>query len=94
MAVTVVIPGPLLALAGGQARVTLDTGPATVGEVLGQLWQRHPGLRDRVLTEQGTVRPHVNVFVGDESIRYVGGLSAPVPDGGVLTILPAVSGGG
>jgi sulfur-carrier protein len=93
MAVTVVIPGPLLPLTGGRARVTLEAGPGTVAEVLAELWQKHPGLRDRVLTEQGEVRPHVNVFVGDESIRYVGGLAAAVPDGGVLAILPAVSGG-
>jgi sulfur-carrier protein len=93
MAVTVVIPGPLLPLTDGRARVSLEAGPATVADVLAELWRRHPGLRDRVLTEQGHVRPHVNVFVGDESIRYLGGLAAEVPDGAVLTILPAVSGG-
>jgi molybdopterin synthase sulfur carrier subunit len=93
MALTIVIPAPLLALTGGRDRITLDPPPPTVGEALARLWQKHPGLRDRILTEQGQVRPHVNVFIGDESIRFVGGLAAPVPDGEVLTILPAVSGG-
>jgi molybdopterin converting factor small subunit len=93
VAVTIVIPGPLLPLTGGQARVKLEPAPATVADALERLWQRHPGLRDRILTEQGQVRPHVNVFVGDESIRYAGGLQARLSDGSVLTILPAVSGG-
>jgi molybdopterin converting factor small subunit len=43
--------------------------------------------------ETGEVRQHVNVFVGDENIRFSGGLTTPVRDGAVLTILPAVSGG-
>ena len=93
MAVSVVIPAALLPLTGGRAQVTLEPSPRTVGDALSRLWEQHPGLRDRILTEQGQVRPHVNVFVGDESIRYAGGLAAPVPDGGVVTILPAVSGG-
>jgi molybdopterin synthase sulfur carrier subunit len=39
------------------------------------------------------VRPHVNVFVGTESIRFTGGLNTPVPDGAEIWIVPAVSGG-
>jgi sulfur-carrier protein len=93
VALTIVIPGPLLALTGGQAQVTLEPAPATVIEAFDRLWLKHPGLRDRILTEQGQLRRHVNVFVGDESIRYAGGLAAPVADGAVVTILPAVSGG-
>jgi molybdopterin converting factor small subunit len=54
---------------------------------------RHPGVWDRVLTEEGAVRQHVNVFVGDESIRYTGGLDTPVPPSAVISIVPAVSGG-
>jgi molybdopterin converting factor small subunit len=50
-------------------------------------------VRDRVLTDQGAVRPHVNVFVGPESIRFTGGLDTPVSDGAEISILPAVSGG-
>jgi hypothetical protein len=50
-------------------------------------------VQPRVVTEAGEVRPHVNVFVGSESIRYSGGLATPVPDGAEIVILPAVSGG-
>jgi len=93
MPVTFVIPSPLRPLAGGRERVRVEASPATVGDALAALWAAHPPLRDRVLTEQGAVRPHVNIFVGEESIRYTGGLATPVPDGAELAIIPAVSGG-
>jgi molybdopterin converting factor small subunit len=51
-------------------------------------------MRDRVVTEQGEVRPHINIFVGDENIRYSGGLATPVTAESVISIVPAVSGGG
>jgi len=93
MPVTVHLPGPLSAYAGGVSRVVLDVAPASVGEALAALGTRHPGVRDRVLDEQGRVRPHVNVFVGKQSIRYSGGLATPLPQSSDLFILPAVSGG-
>ena len=71
----------------------VGASPASVGEALAALWSMHPGVRDRVVTEQGDVRPHVNVFVGSESIRYTGGLATPVRDGDEVSIIPAVSGG-
>ena len=93
MAVTFLIPGYLRAFTGDRNRVTVTSSPATVAEALAALWAVHPGIRDRVVTEQGDVRPHVNVFVGSESIRFTGGLSTPVPDGAEISIVPAVSGG-
>jgi hypothetical protein len=55
----------------------------------------HPGLRDRVTNERGALRPHVNVFVGDEAVRFLGGLAAPLPMAASveISIVPAVSGG-
>lgn len=91
--VTVTLPGPLHAAAGGRARVTLDDDASTVGEALGALFARHPALRDRIVTEQGDVRPHVNVFVGRVSIRDSGGLATPLHDGARVAVIPAVSGG-
>jgi molybdopterin synthase sulfur carrier subunit len=48
---------------------------------------------DRVMTEQGAVREHVNVFVGEESIRFADGLATRVDDGDTILIVAAVSGG-
>lgn len=99
MAVVFHIPAALLAHSGGRARVEVAGEPADVGEALALLWRAHPGLRDRVLTERGEVRPHVQVFVGAESIRWTGGLATPVMVGAgtaavaEISIVPAVSGG-
>jgi molybdopterin converting factor small subunit len=93
VSVTVQLPGPLRPFAQGRRQVTLDPPPSTVGEALEALWLLHPALRDRVLDEQGRVRPHVNVFVGTDNVRDGAGLDAGVPDGSEIAIIPAVSGG-
>ena len=93
MPVTIYLPSYLHAFAEGRDRIELDAAPATVGEALEALWALHPGVRDRVMTEQGQVRPHVNVFVDRENIRYTGGLGTAVPADGEISIIPAVSGG-
>jgi len=93
MRVTFVLPGPLHTLAGGRAEVAVEPASPTVADALAALWAAHPGLRDRVLTEDGRLRPHVNVFVGHRSVRFTGGLATAVYDGAEVAILPAVSGG-
>ena len=93
MSVAVAIPGPLRSWTDGRSRVALEGSPATIHEALAALCRAYPGVRDRILTEQGEVRPHINVFVGDQSIRDTGGLATPVRDGAEIAIIPAVSGG-
>ena len=93
MAVTFHIPGPLRGFAGGRSQVELETSAATLGEALEALWSACPGIRDRVVTEQGQVREHISVFVGNEDIRYTGGLTTPIPPQTEISIVPAVSGG-
>ena len=93
MRIQVHVPGPLLAYADGQGHVAVEFEGATVGEALAGLWALHPRLRDRILDEQGRVRPHVNLFVDRESIRYTGGLATPLEPGATLSVVPAVSGG-
>ena len=93
MPVVFVIPGPLRELAGDRGEVGVDGSAGTVGEALSLLWASCPAVRDRVMTELGEVRPHINIFVDGQSIRYSGGLETPVRDGAEISILPAVSGG-
>jgi molybdopterin synthase sulfur carrier subunit len=93
MAVAVRIPSYLAAFAGGRNSFALDGSPATVADALATLWQLHPALRDRILDEQGQVRPHINIFVGEEAIRFAEGLATRVPANAEVLIVPAVSGG-
>lgn len=93
MPVVFVIPGPLREFAGNHDEVTVDGAPRDVAGALSMLWEEWPGLRDRLLNELGEVRPHVNIFVDGECIRYCGGLDAAVRDGSEVVIVPALSGG-
>jgi molybdopterin synthase sulfur carrier subunit len=93
MAVTFLIPGPLRPHADGRSEVEVNVSTANVAQALTALWQICPGLRDRVLNEQGEVRQHVNIFVAEDNIRNHDGLAAAVKNGAVITIVPAVSGG-
>jgi len=91
--VTFHIPGALREFTEGRSIVEIETGPATLGDALSALWTLYPGVRDRIATEQGQVREHINIFIGDENVRYTGGLASPVSDGSEISIVPAVSGG-
>ena len=93
MSITFIIPGPLREFANGQRDVVLDVPAHTVGGALSELWGLYPGLQDRVLTEQGDVRQHINIFAGDENIKYTGGFNTPLKDEIEIYIIPAVSGG-
>lgn len=92
MSVTVVLPGQLRELAGGRSRVELG-GCATVRDALEALRGELPAVYDRIITERLEVRPHVNVFVGSDNIRWSDGLDTPLGDGSELFVLPSVSGG-
>ena len=85
------IPTPLRPYTGGAGEVTVEA--ATVGEALAALGRAHEGVLDRVLDPSGDVRGFVNVFVGEKNIRTLGGLSAPVGEATVISIVPAVAGG-
>jgi len=93
MAVSFRIPTYLAAFAGGETLLKVERAPATVGAALESLWQIHPALRDRIIDEQGGVRQHINIFVGEEAIRFADGLATKVPEGTEILIVPAVSGG-
>ena len=57
------------------------------------LIRQHPDLKAQVLTEDGALHRHLNVFLNDDDIRYLGKLDAKVTDGDTLTLMPAVAGG-
>lgn len=91
MSVTVRVPTTLRTLTGGAAEVAVDG--STVAEVLDGLEQAHAGFKERLLDDGGQLRRFVNVFVADDDVRFLDGLSTPVPDGETVAIIPAVAGG-
>jgi molybdopterin converting factor small subunit len=91
--VTFQIAGYLTEFTGGDAEIKLDAAPSSVGEALGQLWKRYVGLRDRVVTEQGEVRPHVNIFLNSQVVRRDRVLQTEINGDAEICIMPAVSGG-
>lgn len=91
MNVSVRIPTPLRATTAGASEVAVEA--ATVREMLEDLERRHPGIRERLCEPTGEVRRFVNVFVGDEDIRFLQGLDTPLTDGIQVSIVPAVAGG-
>lgn len=93
MPLTFHIPGPLREFTAGRGAVAIEQSPTTLAEALSALWQLYPGLRDRIVTEQGQVREHINIFVGDEDVRYTGGFTSRIPAGSYISIVPAISGG-
>jgi len=92
MPVTVHLSGYLKPFSGGETEVVLDSEFATVEDVLDSLWKRHLALRDRVLTETGDIRQHVNIFVGSDDVKRNNGLKTRVK-GSDIHIFNAVSGG-
>ena len=91
--VRIVLPEALRELAGGRTVVEVPGEPATVRAVLAGLRTAHAGAYDRLATEQGYLRPHVNIFVDGANIRFTDGLETAVAEGGEVLVLPAISGG-
>lgn len=91
MSVSVRIPTILRPLTGGATEVASEGD--TLAAVLDRLESDHPGLKARVLDDAGKVRRFVNVYVGEEDVRFAGGLETPTPAGSKISIIPAVAGG-
>ena len=91
--ITFELPRALRPHAKGSTAVVVEAECATVREALLALAEHWPGVTERVLDERGEIRPHVNIFVETESVKFLDGLDTPVAELDTITILPAVSGG-
>ena len=65
----------------------------TIGDLIVHLDSAHPGIRERLLDDDGRLRRFVNLYVGDEDVRLDKGLQTEVPEGSEVLIIPAVAGG-
>ncbi len=96
-AVSVRVPTILRIYTDGASEVTVDPASSDAGEtlagVLDALEAAYPGIRARVLDDNGALRRFVNIYVGDEDVRFAGGLETPTPSGTQVSVIPAVAGG-
>ncbi|NUP09365.1 MAG: molybdopterin synthase sulfur carrier subunit [Polyangiaceae bacterium] len=84
------IPTPLRTLTQGADEVAAVG--ATVADVIADLESKYPGIKDRLCDEKG-VRKFINIFVGDEDIRFLEGLKTELKNGDRISIVPAIAGG-
>jgi molybdopterin converting factor small subunit len=89
--VSVRIPTILRTYTEGKSEVSADG--STLSEVIENLDSSYPGIKGRVLDEQGALRRFVNVYVGNDDVRFIEGLDTPTPDGAQVSVIPAVAGG-
>ncbi len=88
---TIRIPTPLRPYTNGQS--DLQIAGKTVGQVLDNLVQQYPALRTHIFNENGELRPFVNLFIGEDNINDLQGITTPVQDGDRLLLIPSIAGG-
>jgi molybdopterin converting factor small subunit len=91
MSVHVRVPTILRTYTGGESEVTAEGG--TLEAVLADLEARYAGIRARIVDETGELRRFVNVYVGNDDVRFLDGLATATPDGTKISVIPAVAGG-
>ena len=91
MSVSVRIPTILRTYTGGESEVAAEG--ATLAEVLDDLDGNYAGIKGRILDESGELRRFVNVYVGNDDVRFLDNLGTPTPDGAQISVIPAVAGG-
>jgi len=88
---TVRIPTILRTYTQGESEVTANG--ATLAEVLDDLDASYAGIKGRILDDQGELRRFVNVYVGNDDVRFLDNLQTATPDGTQISVIPAVAGG-
>ena len=91
MAIEVKIPTILRTYTDGAKSV--DAKGDTLAALIDDLDGTHPGLKGRLITDDGGLHRFVNIYVNDEDVRFTGSLETGLKDGDVVTVLPAVAGG-
>jgi len=91
MSVSVRIPTILRTYTGGESEVAASG--TTLAEVLDDLDGNYTGIKGRILDEAGELRRFVNVYVGNDDVRFLDNLATPTPEGTQISVIPAVAGG-
>ena len=91
MSVSVRIPTILRTYTNGESEVSAEGD--TLAAVLDDLDASYSGIKGRILDESGKLRRFVNVYVGNDDVRFLVELETPTPDGVQVSVIPAVAGG-
>jgi molybdopterin synthase sulfur carrier subunit len=91
MSVSVRIPTILRTYTAGESEVSAEG--ADLAAVLEDLDANYSGIKGRILDEGGQLRRFVNVYVGNDDVRFLDNLKTPTPDGTQISVIPAVAGG-
>ena len=91
MSVSVRIPTILRTYTGGESEVSAEGD--TLAAVLDDLDATYSGIKGRILDDQGAIRRFVNVYVGNDDVRFLDNLATPTPEGTQISVIPAVAGG-
>tara|TARA_B100001123_G_C14493763_1_gene703501 strand:- start:185 stop:460 length:276 start_codon:yes stop_codon:yes gene_type:complete len=91
MSITVRVPAPLRNLTKEQSKIEIDA--STISELIDGLESLYPGMKDRLLDENGELRYFVNLYLNGEDVRFLNGVDTNVNSGDELSIVPAVAGG-
>jgi sulfur-carrier protein len=91
--IRVELPNVFCSQPNDRTSVVLKRDCGTIAEALSSLGEESPAALDRIMDERGDVRRHVNIFLNDDNIRFLDGLSTRVPKNATIFVLAAVSGG-
>ena len=72
---------------------TVSVSGSNITNIISDLENKYPGIKDRICEENGEIRPFVNIFVNGEDIRYLEGLNSKLSEDDEVSIVPAVAGG-
>ena len=88
---TLSIPSPLRSYTEGARSIDLQS--THVGGAVQELVTQYPALNGHLFTEDGTIRPYVNLFLNGEDVRHLQGLETELADQDQLRIIPSIAGG-
>ena len=91
MASKVRIPTPLRKLTDDQESIEVESN--TIGGAIDELEGKFPGIKERLVDEEGEIRRFVNVYVNEEDIRFLENQDTPLKEGDDISIIPAIAGG-
>jgi molybdopterin converting factor small subunit len=91
LSVSVRVPTILRTYTGGESEVTASG--ETLAAVLDDLDNSYSGIKGRILDDNGELRRFVNVYVGNDDVRFLDNLATPTPEGTQISVIPAVAGG-